>query len=168
MQRLEIIQQCADGECVVGCDDVWLECALEVLTNNRIDPIVFAKALRDLLEKGRGKFRNLLIVGPANCAKTFLLTPLTKLFETFSNPANDKYAWLGAELAEIIFLNEFCRKFPEIIAWKELLLLLEGQSVHLPSPENHYNNNIYSLNLFLWKNCNLMHSMRHVTTRNNT
>ena len=25
-----------------------------------------------------------------------------------------------------------------MIAWKELLLLLEGQTVHLPSPKNHY------------------------------
>ena len=139
--RLEIIQQCADGECVSGCDGVWLKCAIEVLTNNRIHPLVFAQALRDLLEKGRGKFRNVLIVGPANCAKTFLLTPLTKIFETSSNPANDKYAWLGAELAEIIFLNDF-RWTPEMIAWKELLLLLESQSVHLPSPKNHYSHDI--------------------------
>ena len=112
-----------------------------VLTNNCIHPVVFAEALRDLLEKGRGMFRKVLIVGPANWVKTFLLTPLTKIFETFSNPANDKYAWLGAELAEIIFLNDF-RWTPEIITWKELLLLLEGQSVHLLSPKNHYSHEI--------------------------
>ena len=129
--RIEIIQQCADGKCVSGCDGVWLKCATEVLINNHTHPVVSAEALRDLLERGRGKFRNVLIVGPANCAKTFLLTPLTKIFETSSNPANDKYAWLGAELAEIIFLSDF-RWTPEMIAWKELLLLLEGQSVHLP------------------------------------
>ena len=100
---IEIIQQCADGECLSGCNGVWLKCTIEVLTNNCIHPVVFTEALRDLLEKGRGKFRNVLIVGPANCAKTFLLTPLTKIFETFGNPASEKYAWLGAELAEIIF-----------------------------------------------------------------
>ena len=93
------------------------------LTNNHIHPVVFAEALRDV-EKGRGKFRNVLIVGSANCAKTFLLTRLTKISETFSNPANDKYASLGAELVEIIFLNEF-RWTSEMIAWKEL-----------PSPKN--------------------------------
>ena len=27
-----------------------------------------------------------------------------------------------------------------MIAWKELLILLEGQAVHLPSPKNHYSN----------------------------
>ena len=84
----------------------------------------------------------MLIVGPANSAKTFLLTPLTKFFENFSNPANDKYVWLGAESAEIIFLIDF-RWVPEMIAWKELLLLLEGHSVHLPSPKNHYSHYIF-------------------------
>ena len=29
-----------------------------------------------------------------------------------------------------------------MVAWKELLLLLEGQTVHLPSPENHYASDI--------------------------
>ena len=137
LPRMDLIRQSANGECIAGCGSVWLDCAIEVLQNNKIHPIVFAEAMRELLIKGRGKFRNILIVGPANCAKTFLLTPLTKIFESFSNPANDKYAWLGAEKAELIFLNDF-RWSSEMIAWKELLLLLEGQSVHLPSPKNHY------------------------------
>ena len=29
-----------------------------------------------------------------------------------------------------------------MIPWKELLILLEGQAVHLPSPKNHYSNDI--------------------------
>ena len=45
--------------------------------------------------------------------------------------------WLGAENAELIFLNDF-RWTSEMIAWKELLLHLEGQTVHLPSPKNLY------------------------------
>ena len=55
--------------------------------------------------------------------------------------ANDKYDWLGAEEAEIVFLNDF-RCLQEIIAWKELPILLEGQAVRLRSPKNHYSNNI--------------------------
>ena len=73
--------------------------------------------------------------------QNFFADTTHKNCETFSNPANDKYAWLGAELAEIIFLNDF-RWTPEMIAWKELLLLLEGQSEHLPSPKNHYSHDI--------------------------
>ena len=124
-----------------GCGDAWLECATQVLTQNRVHPVIFAEAIRELLLKGRGKFRNIMIVGPANCAKTFMLQPLQLIFETFSNPANDKYAWLGAEKCQLIFLNDF-RWSSEMIAWKELLLLLEGQTVHLPSPKNHYASDI--------------------------
>eukprot|EP00112_Aurelia_sp_Birch-Aquarium-sp1_P016937 Seg3882.1 transcript_id=Seg3882.1/GoldUCD/mRNA.D3Y31 product="hypothetical protein" protein_id=Seg3882.1/GoldUCD/D3Y31 len=40
---------------------------------NRINVDLFSYALRELLIKGRGKWRNLMIVGPANCGKTFLL-----------------------------------------------------------------------------------------------
>ena len=139
--RLELLRQFANGECVEDCNGIWLECSIEVLTNNRINPVVFSAAMRDLLEKGRGKFRNIMIVGPANCAKTFILAPLTMIYNTFTNPSNDKYAWIGAEKAEVIFLNDF-RWSPDMIAWKELLLLLEGQTVHLPAPKNHYSSDI--------------------------
>ena len=54
-----------------------------------------------------GQIRNILIVGPADCGKTFLLSPLREIFNTFNDPGSDKYAWLGAEEAEIIFLNDF-------------------------------------------------------------
>ena len=62
----------------------------------------------------------------------------------FSNPSNDKYSWQDAEKAELIFLNNF-KWSPEMIAWKDLLVLLEGQqTVHLPSSRNHYAHDIQS------------------------
>ena len=60
---------------------------------------------------------------------------LTKIFNTYSNPANDKYVWLGEEKAESVVRLE-------TISWKELLLLLEAQAVHLPTPKNHFTHNI--------------------------
>ena len=137
LSRMDMIRNAGREECIAGCNGEWLRCAREVLHNNSVHPIVFAFAIRDLMNNGRGKFRNIMIVGPANCGKTFLLKPLEKILKTFSNPANDKYAWLGAENAELIFLNDF-RWCQEMIAWKDMLLLLEGEKVHLPSPKNHY------------------------------
>ena len=131
---MEIIREILQKEFVEECSGNWYHYALEVLQRNNIEWVAFAPAMRELLSKGRGKFRNILIVGPANCGKTFLLLPLQKIFITFSNPTNDKYAWLGTEKAEIIFLNDF-RWSQEMIAWKELLILLEDQTVHLPSPK---------------------------------
>lgn len=139
--RMERLRTLANDTCVEDCNENWFQCATEVLRENKVHPFVFAEAMRNLLVNGRGKYRNVLIVGPTNCGKTFLLSPLQLIFETFSNPANDKYAWLGAEEAEVIFLNDF-RWSSEMIAWKELLLLLEGQTVHLPSPKNHYSKDI--------------------------
>ena len=44
--------------------------------------------------------------GPANCGKTFLLNPLNIVYTTFSNPATTTFAWVGAENADVIFLNK--------------------------------------------------------------
>ena len=67
---------------------------------------------------------------PIICGKTFPLNPLTHIYNTF-------FAWLGAEAAEVLFLNDF-RWSPNIIPWHDLLLLLEGHEVHLPAPKTHY------------------------------
>ena len=82
-----------------------------------------------------------MLTGPANCGKTFLLNLLNNIFNTFTNPASTSFAWVGAEKAEVVFLNDF-RCSPQIIAWHDLLLMLEGQLVHLPAPKCHFANDI--------------------------
>jgi len=134
--RMDLIRETVEkGICPDQCQ--WLECARQVLSQNDINIYVYAAALRELLTKGRGKHRNLLIIGPANSGKTFLLKPLELIFNCFVNPANDKYAWVGAEKSELILMQDF-RWTPELISWKDMLLLLEGESVHLPAPRNQY------------------------------
>ena len=93
--------------------------------------------MKELLLKGRGKYRNLMLTGPANCGKTFLLNPLNRIYRTFTNPASNTFAWVGAEDAEVVLLNDF-RWSPQVIAWQDLLLQLEGQQVHLPAPKSHF------------------------------
>ena len=80
LTRMEILRKCQSETCVDGCDMEWYECARQVLQLNSINPFVFADAMRQLIEHGRGKFCNLLIVDPANCGKTFLLKPLEIIF----------------------------------------------------------------------------------------
>jgi len=79
----------------------------EVLELNGIDKGVFTAAVREALALDRGKYRNVLLVGSTNCAKTFLLKPLKQLYgeELFENPANDKFAWVGADKARVILLT---------------------------------------------------------------
>ena len=134
--RIEILEA-TQGECVSGCDRQWHSCALEVLEKNGICKQAFTNSIKELLEKGRSKFRNLMICGPANSAKTFILNPLTSIYDTFCNPASSSFAWVGAQDAECIFLNDF-RWSMQLIQWHDFLLVLERQIVHLPAPKTHY------------------------------
>ena len=139
--RTQIIENTSKEECIEGCQKQWLQCSQEVLTNNNIHPYVFAAALRDLLENGRGKFRNILLTGPTNCGKTFLLSPLERILKVFVNPSVTKFAWINSDKAEIILLNDL-RWNKEFISWKDFLLLLEGQTLHLPATMNHFSEDI--------------------------
>ena len=137
--RLEKVHKAAAQNCTEGCNGAWIQCALEVLALNGIESTTFAGYIYELLNLGRGRFRNLMIYGLSSCAKTFILRPLKSIFgeKLFDNPANDKYAWVGAEKAEVVPLQDF-RFSKDLIAWKDLLLLLEGETVKLPAPKNHF------------------------------
>ena len=67
------------------------------------------------------------------------MRPQKNIFQDrlFDNPANDKYAWFGADEAEVILLQDF-RFSKEVIPWKDLLLLLEEETMKLPAPKNHF------------------------------
>ena len=134
--RIELLNEAREGSCVEGCNGLWSQLAKKVLDNNGVILRSFQQAVIDLLTEGRGKYRN-MIIGPANCSKTFILNPITKIFTTFSNPASSSFAWVDAEKAECLFLNNF-RWVHAIIPWHDLLLLLGGQLVHLPAPKTHY------------------------------
>ena len=54
--------------------------------------------------------------------------PTEKHVCNFCNLATETFAWVGAEEAEIVTLNDFQWK-PSIIAWADMLLLLEGDIV---------------------------------------
>ena len=71
--RLELLQEAKEKECMEGCGGLWKICAEEILANNLVPLQVFHDAVCDTLIKGRGKYRNIMITGNANCGKTFLL-----------------------------------------------------------------------------------------------
>ena len=129
MSRIEILYSKLEGECEQGCDGQWLQMAKEVLQRNSIVRDDFAEAVRILLDKGRGKYRNLYLNGPCNCAKTFLLNPLNTIYKRFSNPASTTFAWVGAEQSEVVFLNDF-RWSAQIIPWHDFLVVIIGCSVY--------------------------------------
>ena len=105
MSRMEILHAALTGDCKEDYNGRWLQIALDILQRNCIVRDDFCSAVRELLQKGRGKYRNLFLKGPANCGKTFLLNPLTIIYKTFLNPASTTFAWVGAESAEVIFFK---------------------------------------------------------------
>ena len=131
---MEILEEVLAEECVVDCNGNWHYSGHETLEKNGIGKSTFANLVLDLLDKGQGKYRNVMIVGPANCGKTFMINPLNKVLHAYCNPATATFAWVGAEKAECIFLNDF-RWSPEVITWHDVLLMREGQQVHLPAPK---------------------------------
>ena len=102
---------------------------------------LFRTAVKELLLRGRGKNRSRLLTRPTNCWKSFLLNPLKVIYRTFCSSATGTFAWVGVENPECILLNHF-RRPAQIIPWHDLLLMLEGNVVHLPAPKTHYSTNI--------------------------
>ena len=147
--RLDIVREisCDKGNCTCPQSGLWLALALDVLERNGIQMLDFSQALYLLLDAGRKKHRNIILVGERNCAKTFLLEPLTLVFQhCFNTPASSQFGWLGVEKAQVIYLNDF-RWAPltvkgGTISWDALLRLLEGGETNLPAPMNSCSDHI--------------------------
>ena len=135
--RLQLLQYSQKGECVADGNGQWKLQTKQTLKRNNSCVKEFSLAVMNLLVKGRGKGCNTLIVGPANCAKTFLIKPLCTIFNAFANPAKGTFNWVGVEEVEIIFLNDF-RWSECIIPWEDMLHLLEGNKIHVPTPKTHF------------------------------
>ena len=69
--RIEIVRQAAEEDCARLCEGMMPQCAYEVIANKKLQPYVFAAALPNLVEHGRRNIRNIIIIGSANCGKTF-------------------------------------------------------------------------------------------------
>lgn len=137
MSRMEVVLSFLHKPCVEGCNSTWLDAAIEILHNNDINVFVFADHIRKCLTVGRSKYTNILLHGPRNCGKSFLLNPLEDMYKTFINPTEGKYCWVGLDDCEVALLQDL-RWSPELIKWSDFLVLLEGQTVHLARPRNVY------------------------------
>ena len=133
--RLEILKEEKLKEC--RCEGRWRAQAEQTLELNGIDPRDYWNSVFTLLEKGRGKHRNIIHVGPSNCGKTFLIEPLVEIFKCFESPAKGTLNWVNAEKKECVILNDF-RWSEQIIPWSDFLNLLEGKHIHIPVPKTHY------------------------------
>ena len=135
--RTQLMQEALSSDCISHCDGRWYTQAIQTLTLNQIQVTAFCSAVKELLEKGRGKHRNILLVGNNNCGKTFVLKPLKIIFNCFLCPSKGTFNWVGADKKECVFLNDF-RWSEKVIPWSDFLNLLEGEAVHVPVPKTHF------------------------------
>lgn len=133
--RLDLLAEAKSS--VDECGGRWLELARETLAKNNINETDFASSVFKLLEKGRGKHRNIMLVGKSNCAKTFMLLPLKKIYRCFTTPTKGTFNWVGAEKSECVLLNDF-RWCEKVIPWSDFLNLLEGEEIHIQVPKTHF------------------------------
>lgn len=135
LTTMEILDKARNSECV--CSGEWTRGAIETLEWNDIDVSFFIKSVKRALQYGRKKENNIMLIGPADCGKTFVLKPLTNIFNCFISPATGTFAWVGAEKAEIIFLNDL-RWSEKLMPWADFLNLTEGLPIHLQAPKTHF------------------------------
>ena len=74
--RIQVPEEVRFRSCIDGCDMQWYICSRDILQKNSINQYAYADAIRDLLIHRRGKFTNVMITGPVNCGKNFILKPL--------------------------------------------------------------------------------------------
>ena len=119
--HIKLLEEKLTRECTEGCEGRWCTAAKELLQCHKIEKRSFCNAIYSALEKCRGKYLNVYIHGPAKCGKLFIVSPLKVIYQAFLNPATGSFAWIAAEEAEIIYLNDFggiLRSSPEPIFCK--------------------------------------------------
>lgn len=92
--NMEILEKATENQCV--CYGQWSIHAIKTLHENNIDIEHFKTAIKNAIQHGRKKTNNLIIVGPYNCGKTFLLQLITEILKCFVSPATGTFAWVGA------------------------------------------------------------------------
>ena len=135
MSILEILSQAQNSNCV--CEGIWLAKAVETLEDNNINVYHFQTSIKNALRYGRQKGNNVMLIGPSNCGKTFVLKPLAEIYKCFLSPASGTFAWVGAEKAEVVFLNDL-RWNDKLLPWSDFLNLLEGLPIHIAAPKTHF------------------------------
>ena len=90
--RMSITYNHAAGEYAANCQGEWIRCIKKILQNNETTVFFFTCALRNAFLKCRQKNTSILIVGPTNCWKSFLLNQLELIFKAFFNPSTSWHA----------------------------------------------------------------------------
>ena len=140
-------EHAVDEDNGITCDGKWLRSAIQILQRNNISCEEWQLRIRNCLQYGRNKMNNVFLLGERNCGKSFLLRPLTLIYQTFCNPASGSFNWVGAQDKEVILLNDF--RYPhidkgadKILPWQDLLNLMDVDKLFIQAPKSFFAENI--------------------------
>ena len=116
----------------------------QVLRANSLDG-TFQKEVLGALRAGRAKQRNICLVGPTDCGKSFLLKGLRGLFVCYERPDSGSHQLEDLLTAEVLFLNDFeyDSKAPDWMPWAFFKDFLEGSPVKVAVPKQRGGNTVF-------------------------
>ena len=147
---LEILEEvlttdCAESQTGLECRGSWLTAAFQTLERNDIDPKFFAQQVKTALKHGCfcGKDRNIMLIGPTNCGKSFLLQPLVNLYDCFMCPAATSFNFVSAVDKEVLLFNDLRygengKGDKDFLPWQDLLNLLNGSKLNVAMPKKSF------------------------------
>ena len=116
----------------------------EILKANGLDG-EFQEEVLGALRVGRAKMRNICVLGPANCGKSFLFRGLLELFTTYQRPDGGSYQLEDLLGAEVVFLNDFeyDTGAKDWMPWSFFKNFLEGNAVKVARPKTRGSNEVF-------------------------
>lgn len=127
--RIEILTDAAHNQpCTCKPDLNWSMAADQVLQFNGFNRCEVQVAVLNSLILGRGKKRNIFIIGDTNRAKSFLLKPLSLIFQSFVPPDSGSHQLADIKGSELIWLNDWTYD-PLFIPWNKTQRLFGRFSV---------------------------------------
>ena len=131
----------------------------------------FTECIRESFVNWHRKFRNMLLVGPSKCSKTYIFKPLIQSFKSKIIWQIFRWQiWFGC--CSKIRSNfaagiQVVQRSIASITWKDLLLLLEEKTVIFLAPKSIYahNHRVWYCIIWVWS---FVYSLVRITTKSIT
>ena len=131
--RLGVLREASEESCSCEEEGLWLRLAKQTLERNGVAG-AFQRQIYMALEKGRGKPRNIFLIGPTTCGKSWIIKPLSEIFRPYLIPDDGSHQLEAIFDCELIYLNEF-EWTPDWLKWAHLKKLFEGEAISVGRPK---------------------------------
>lgn len=140
MTRLDILQHAAaNATCVCEHPRRWFNAAEQVVNLNEFHNMEVQLAVLGALVYGREKKRNIFIIGLTNRAKSFVMKPLSVIYQSFVPPDSGSHQLADLRGTELVWLNDFTWD-PSFLAWSKFKTFMEGSPVRVAVPKTQGSN----------------------------